>query len=135
MKIVPLKGLIFAALLPVFGGCAKLAHLEELLCLKGLSENREGQKQFVIQQNENFDRLVQAVAAGEVQSGMKREVFLKKFGEPVFHRPVTVNGIEQEEWLYRYATKYSGAEKVYVYFSAEGKLLTWKHEAPPSEKV
>ena len=132
MKI---KGLMLVVLLPVVCGCAKLAHIEQLLTIKGLSDNRDVQAEFVTQQNENFDRLVQAVTAGEIQSGIKREVFLKKFGEPVFRRPVTIDGKEQEEWLYRYATKYSGAEKVYVYFGTEGKLLTWKHEVPPVEKA
>ena len=52
MKILPL---LFLSCVVFGGGCAKLAHLQELLTLKGFSSERDRQDLYVEKQNKNFD--------------------------------------------------------------------------------
>jgi len=122
-------------ILPALGGCAKLAHLEQLLCIKSYSENRDIQLAYVDLQNENFDRLLAAVNAGEIQPGIKKQDLVEKFGEPVIHRPVMGRGGAREEWLYRYATVYFNTEKIYMYFGEDGRMISLQHEIPPEDST
>ena len=42
-------------------GCAKIAHLPQLLTLKAIGDNKELQKQYVKRENQNFEKLLEAV--------------------------------------------------------------------------
>ena len=116
-------------------GCAKLAHLEQLLTLKAVSDNRDAQKKFVEEQNKRFEELLEIVKKDSLRNYPDKKSILKNFGEPVFTRDIVRHGQPLELWLYRYATKYFGSEKVYLYFDETGKLVDFGHFIPPENQT
>ena len=105
------------------GGCAKVSHLDQLLMLKGLSDEQAAVNQYVQTQDRNFDLMLKAVRDGTLEQYSTARKMRQAFGEPVFARKVTQEDQEMESWLYRYATQYFGAEKVYLYFDLKGNLV------------
>ena len=112
------------------GGCAKLAHLKELLTLKTLSENQAEQKKYIDRQNKKFEGLLIAVNNNELAKYPDKKSILKEFGEPILTKTVFEDEEVREEWLYRYSAKLSGSEKVYLYFDVTGRLVNWKDVLP-----
>ncbi len=112
-------------------GCAKLSHLQELLTLKGLSDNQDDLNRYVEKQDKKFDQLLAVVKAWRLNEFSDKKSFLKEFGDPVLTKKLD-NGTEQ--WLYRYTAKLFGSEKVYLYFDNSGKFVDYKHVTPDSNK-
>lgn len=108
-------------------GCAKLAHLEELLKLKDLSDDREQQDLYVKTHDENFERLLDVAKNNSLDQFPSKKRFLNAFGTPLFSEQVSLDGESVEKWVYRYATQAFGSPKVYVYFEKSGKLKSWKY--------
>ena len=125
---------IFVLCLFFLAGFAKLAHLDELLTLQDFSNEQGAQAKYVQEQNAKFDALLVAVKNGTVESYASRDGFRNGFGEPVIKRQVDQDGRPLEMWIYRYPAKVNGAQKVYLYFDDQGKLVEWKHIAPPIPK-
>lgn len=108
-------------------GCSKIAHLDQLLRLKGYSDNKDQQEDFVKSQNQNFEKLLTAVRQNDVARYQDKRGVLKAFGTPVFSRYLVINGRSYEVWLYRYTTQFFGSEKVYLYFDLKGKLHSYDY--------
>jgi hypothetical protein len=128
---------LFQVLLMVIflSGCAKVAHLDQLLTIKAYSDNKDLQEKFILQQNQNFKKLLAAVKDGTLEPGTTHRVILKEFGAPILSRLTAADGKDLDVWLYRYATEYFNSEKVYLYFDQEGKLVKWDLVTPsPKEK-
>ena len=125
MKRFPLIVLFFLALFT--SGCAKISHLQELLCLKGYSEEKDRQAVLVEKQNANFDKLLQAVKHGVIANYPDEKSVWKNFGEPVYQNKVVVGESSYQVWLYRYTTKLVGSSKVYLYFDYTGKLKIYDY--------
>ncbi|MFA5059597.1 MAG: hypothetical protein WC676_03120 [Candidatus Omnitrophota bacterium] len=118
----------------IFCGCAKLAHLEELLTLKSFSDNQAQQVKYVEVQDKKFALLLEAIKNDQMKDHPDKKEFLKTFGQPILAKRVVENGVELEEYLYRYSAKLSGSEKVYVYFDAQGKISRWRYVEPEKRK-
>ncbi len=120
---------IFISLLGVvfLSGCAKLAHLDDLLRLKSLSDNQAQQRKYVEEQNKKFEALLDIVKNNRIHEYPNKESFLKAFGGPIFAKKIQRDDKTLEQWLYRYAQKLSGSEKVYVYFDEAGNFVDFKH--------
>jgi len=118
-----LRRLIFIGLMILSCGCAKLAHMQELLTLKAASDNGEEQRRFVEAQDARFETLIEKVKSNQLGEYSNRKSIFRAFGEPVFTKQVQRNSQTQEQWLYRYATKFFDSPKVYLYFDADGKLI------------
>lgn len=122
-----------ATVLPLFflffflTGCAKLEHLQELLTLKDLSDDREQQDIYVRNHDESFERLLKVVKNNSLDQFPDKKSFLKSFGKPLLTEQVMLNGEPLEKWLYRYATRSVGFPKVYLYFDQSGKLKHWQY--------
>lgn len=110
-------------------GCAKLAHLQQLLTLKAYSQNQDLQAKHVKAQDQKFEELLEVVKTDSFDQYPDKKSFLKAFGDPVFLKKVVREGIPYDLWLYRYAVQLKGSEKVYLYFDKSGKLHDWKHVA------
>ena len=121
-----LLNIIFPLLVLSLTGCAKLAHMQELLRLKDYSDNKEVQAKYVKEQDRKFEQLLAAVRESKIESYQNKKNFLAEFGNPVFSRQVTHAGKTMDMWLYRYTTKYFSSEKVYLYFDQAGKLQDWE---------
>jgi len=111
-------------------GCAKLAHLQELLTLKGFSDNQTEQTKYLEAQDKKFKALLAAVGDGTIGRFRSKKSFLRNFGDPILAHKVNRDGVIREEWLYRYARKFMGSEKVCVYFDASGRFVDFRHINP-----
>jgi hypothetical protein len=107
----------------VISGCAKVSHMDQLLTLKGLADEQTKLNQYVEEQDQNFERMLAEAKAGTLEEYGNKKKIRRAFGEPVFARSVTGGDQELETWLYRYATRYFGADKVYLYFDPDGNLV------------
>jgi len=113
-----------------FCGCAKLAHLDQLLTLKHYSDNQQHQAEYIETQDEKFEQLLALARSGNLSGYETQESFLKAFGEPVFSRPADCAEAECELWFYRYAMKMFDSPKVYLYFGTDGLLRNWELVLP-----
>lgn len=125
--------LLLNFVLILFSGCGYLAHMEELLRLKSLSDNQTMQQELVQQQNKKFESLLEAVKGNRLQDYPDKKSILKAFGEPIFVQTLEDGGKAKEKWMYRYSEKLMGSEKVYLYFDEAEKLVDHKHVQPPSK--
>jgi len=115
-------------------GCAKLAHMQELLTLKAMSDNGDEQRRFVAAQDARFETLLEKVKNNQLGEYPNRKSVFRAFGEPIFTKQVQRNDQTQEQWLYRYATKFFDSPKVYLYFNPKGKVIDWQYVATPEKK-
>ena len=114
--------IIFAGCL-LLCGCAKVRHLDQLLTLKALADEQAQLSQYVEDQDRNFELMLEEVKAGTLDQYSNKRKIQRAFGDPVYARNVTKDDRDLESWLYRYATKYFGAEKIYLYFDFDGNLV------------
>lgn len=108
-------------------GCAKIAHMQELLTLKAYSDEGAAQERYIEKQDKKFEQLLVAVRENAIIPGIGKKSFFKKYGEPVYVREMVCDGASCDQWLYRYAVRPFDSDKVYVYFSKGGKLLSWQY--------
>ena len=134
-----MRKLIFLVTIVIFSsGCMKLrqlAHLGPMLTLKSVSDNGEVKKQYVTEYDARFEQLLEAAKSGTLQQYSNQSDFLEHFGTPIYKRTMVRNAQMTEEWMYRYATKLSNSERVYLYFDDTGKLISWKHVNPPQTSL
>ena len=114
--------IIFAGCL-LLCGCSKVRHLDQLLTLKDLANEQTQLGQYVEGQDRNFELMLEEVKAGTLELYSNKRKIQRAFGDPVYTRNVVEDDQELESWLYRYATQYFGAEKVYLYFDLDGNLV------------
>ncbi len=114
--------IIFAGCL-LLCGCSKVRHLDQLLTLKDLENEQTQLGQYVEGQNRNFELMLEEVKDGTLELYSNKRKIQLAFGDPVYARSVVEDDQELESWLYRYATQYFGAEKVYLYFDLDGNLV------------
>ena len=114
--------IIFAGCL-LLCGCSKVRHLDQLLTLKDLANEQTQLGQYVEGQDRNFELMLEEVKAGTLELYSNKRKIQRAFGDPVYARNVVEDDQELESWLYRYATQYFGAEKVYLYFDLDGNLV------------
>lgn len=117
------KGVVIFAGVMLLGGCAKVRHLDQLLTLKELAGERDRMDRYVAEQNRKFESMVGEIKAGRLDQYPHKRKIRRAFGDPVYASEVTKEGRELESWLYRRATEFFGAEKIYLYFDAEGNLV------------
>jgi len=127
MRFRPLFFLLVVALAAVTSGCAKLTHLQELLTLKGYSDESLAHEKHIKSQDAKFEKLIAAVKDGSISDFRQPRSFRVAFGDPVYVREISKDGIICQEWLYRYTVRYLDSDKVYLYFSQDGKFLKWEY--------
>ena len=108
-------------------GCAKVAHMNELLTLKAMSDGQDAMGAYIEKQDNKFKLLLSAVEDKSIEKYNRKSVIVRKFGDPVYCEDITHNGAPAEFCLYRYTKKYFNSDKIYFYFDKEGKLLDWQH--------
>lgn len=124
----PQRLLIIVFFLAAFSpGCAKVAHLQELLRIKGYGDEKDAQAGIVQKQNEKFDNLLQIVKRGEIAKFANQKTIWMNFGPPIFETTTTVENVSYQLWIYRYPTQLIGANKVYLYFDRKGYLKIYDY--------
>ena len=112
-------------------GCAKLQHLDQLLTLKGLSDEQTQMGQEIERQDARFERLAAAVEEGSISEYKDQKSVTGQFGPPIFTEKVQEDGRPFEVWVYRYAARFFDSPKVYLYWDQSGQLARWEFTPTP----
>ena len=132
MLLKPHNHIMCLTLMLLFlGGCAKMAHLQELLTLKDLSDNQTQQTRYIEEQDKKFVKLLEAVNADQLPQYPHQKSVLRAFGEPILRKKMSDSS---EQWLYRYSAKLFNSEKVCIYFDREEQLTRFEHILPETKK-
>jgi hypothetical protein len=108
-------------------GCNTLAHMDQLLVLKGIGDEQAAIDQDVAQENKRFDKLFAAAQKDNfIKDYPTKKKIVGTFGEPVFLRPETKNGQPLEFALYRRAKEFFNQDKVHLYFDEAGHLASYE---------
>lgn len=129
---LPLRTFLF--LCTVFLCSCNARHVTEIMRIKAASDNKEEQIRSVRAVNERFDALLVALRNNTLDTCQTKDDFLKRFGEPIFIKKFSDMPAYTERWLYRYAEDLWKSDKVYVYFDAQGKTVTWEYQPPPPQE-
>ena len=109
----------------LFSGCAKVAHLDELLTLKSFSNDQATTNKDVDKKNTQFDLLLTMVQSGDISRYKDQKSIVEHFGAPILSRERTENGKKIDEWIYRYQTQFFDSPKVYLQFDEAQALTKW----------
>ena len=109
--------------------------MDQLLTLKGVADEQTRIKKFVDEQDRKFDKMVEEARAGTLDQYMSQRKFMRAFGEPVYITMVKEDDRELETWLYRHATAYFHADKIYLYFDRDGNLVRSEYQEAKDGEV
>ncbi len=123
--------IIFLGLsLLVSAGCAKLAHMDQLLTIKAYSDNTGEQARYVDDADKRFEMLLEAVRSNALEKDMSAEQIKEIYGVPLYVSEVKDGRPVKLIWMYRYQMIFKGSEKVYLYFDHQGNLVKWDYKEP-----
>ncbi len=100
-------------------GCRVLSNTRQILVLRDVSESQSQIKKYLNRQEKLFYKLVKDIKAGRLKTGEKYSRVVEQYGDPVFCRE---GKNYSEKCLFRKPTDYFSSDKVYLYFTAQGKL-------------
>lgn len=109
--------------LMVLSGCAKIKHLDQLLTLKSLADEQTRMGEYVKEQDQKFDLMLEEMKAGTLDQYLTKRKIVRTFGDPIYARNVHKDDVELEVLLYRYAAEFFGTEKIYLYFDSDENLV------------
>lgn len=115
-------------------GCAKIAHLDQLLTLKAMGDEGDKQEKLVTKQDKEFKELLTAVESDQITTYKNKKQVRRAFGDPIYTKTAPYEGVEREVWMYRYAVKFFDSDKVYIYFDEQGNTLHWEVIHPEAAK-
>lgn len=127
------KIIVLFAVIVLLTGCAKLAHINELLTLKAMSDEQARNDKIVKEYDARFSALVDAQKNNQLTQETKKSI-LGKFTKPIYTETITLQGSQVDRWIYRPYVKYFDSELVYLYFDADGKLIKSEYLPPPEKK-
>jgi hypothetical protein len=104
-------------------GCAKLAHINELLILKGVADEQKRHDEYVADHDARFKSLIEAHKNGSVGEYRNKKGIAKRYGKPIFVEESILDGQTVEKWVYRQAVKYFDSDYVHVYFDTKGQFV------------
>ena len=120
MRLMP----VVLGIVPILfvGGCMYLAHMDELLFLKGLGDNAREIQQYIDAQHDSFIKLRDDVKNNRLVMGLSKEEVIAAYGDPVYCKAVTENSTVAESCLYRLPTHYFATDMIYLRFDKGQKL-------------
>lgn len=114
-------------------GCSYLSHWDQLMTLKGFSDNRKEAEKYVRNQNESFDKLLYDIQNNRLKKGTSKRVIRSRYGDPVFCKANEDRIGVEDACLYRHPLEYFSIDTVYLYFDENNKLNSWKFEQASTE--
>ena len=117
------KSFLITFIILCLSGCSAVGHVDELLTLKGLSQERDATDKDIETYDKKMDQLFEAYQKGELKAYTSKRKLKSAYGQPIFARWIERNGNTAEEWLYRYMTRYTDSDKLYFYFDKKGYLV------------
>ena len=130
-KLLSLLGILFL----FSAGCAKLAHLDQLLILKGMDDEQKQQRRYVEEQDKRFEKIRDAVQNGQIKKFSNQKQIAAKFGQPVYKKTIQKDNQNLDLWVYRYTVKYFDSDKISLYFSPDGQLVDSVYEPAASSPI
>jgi len=119
--------ILFCLAVLMLCGCAKLAHLNELLTLKSVSDNQRQIQIYLEKQEKGFTKLKDDIKNNRLKQGQFKRSIISKYSEPVLiEKPEPENAGIKEILLYRHPTNYFKSDRVYLYFDESGRLVSWE---------
>jgi len=113
-------------------GCAKLAHLDELLTLKSVSDDQRQIEIYLAKQEHGFNKLKEDIKNNRLRQGELKRSIIAKYSEPVLTKEAEPENVGIKEiLLYRHPTSYFKSERIYLYFDINNRLVSW--ESKPAE--
>lgn len=106
-------------------GCAVMRYSEGINTLKELSASGSEINEYLIAQEEKFLLLRDKVLSGQLEKGISKELFIKKYGDPVTRSPEDQNS-GKEVMLYRHPTGFFDSDRIYAVFDEEDSLESWE---------
>jgi len=126
-----MKQTIPLAILVAFSaGCMQakaLPHMNELMTLKAYSEERDDQSKWVEGRQKAFNLLLASVKDGSIKDYSGRDSILQAFGEPVVKETIEDPDGPVTRWLYRHPIQKYATDRVYLYFTSDGRLVKSEH--------
>lgn len=107
----------------IFLGCAKLAHMDELLTLQSLSDNQDAQKRYLEKEEQKFQNLLADVREEKLYTGQSKFNIISTYGKPILVSEVKDDPLIKEELMYRHPGQLFGSEKVFLYFDQRHRLV------------
>jgi len=107
----------------ILSGCAKISHLDQLLTLKGLADEQVQMGKQIDEQDQKFEMMLSEMKEGTIDQYLNKRKIVREFGEPIYIKIVKRDDQQMEIWLYRYATKFFGSEKIYLTFDSDDNLV------------
>jgi len=126
--------ILFLALIGL-SGCAKVQHLDQLLTLKALADEQVVMGQYVEEQNQKFELMIEEVKAGTLDQYLNKKRILRTFGNPIHVKHINKNDQELESWLYRYSMQFFDSEKIYLYFDPDDNLVESEYIGKRNEQI
>lgn len=119
--------ILFCLAVLMLCGCAKLAHLDELLTLKNVSDNQRQIQIYLEKQEKGFTRLKDDIKNDRLTLGQFKRSIIDKYSEPVLiEKPEPESVGIKEILLYRHPTNYFKSDRIYLYFDENCRLASWE---------
>ncbi len=128
------KLLFILPLVIAVSGCAKLAHISELLTLKGVSDEQKRNDNLVKAYDTKFFKLLEAQKNNQLTNETKKSI-LAKYVKPIYTETVELDGQPVDRWIYRQYVKYFYTDQVHLYFDADGKLIKSEYVPAPQKEI
>ncbi|MCK9614496.1 MAG: hypothetical protein M0R48_03210 [Candidatus Omnitrophica bacterium] len=108
-------------------GCAKIAHLNELLTLKRVGDNQKQIEIYLAKQERGFNKLSDDIKNSRLIKGQLKRSVIAKYSEPVLTKcPGPENAGIKEILLYRHPTNRLKSDRIYLYFDNASRLVYWE---------
>ena len=117
-------------------GCTQvkqLAHLRQLLTLKGFSQEKKKQTEYIKACDQKFEEMMAVAKDGQLPSYSTQRKVEERFGPPVYKTTKTDGGVSYEIWMYRYAMNFFDSPKIYLYFDGGHNLVKWEKVKAPEK--
>jgi len=125
LSIVTAFILLLAFIAFEFTGCAAktLLNSEEVQTMREYEQEEKGKKEFLAQEDNNFQRIKEAIRSQSLKEGLLSSEITAQFGAPVLISPDGKN----QRWLYK--GKGGGwfkAPKIYLFLDENNHLQKWQ---------
>ncbi len=128
-----MKKIAYLFVVLLLTGCAKLAHINELLTLKAMSDEQGRNDKIVQAYDDKFAALIEAQINNQLLLETKKSI-LKKFTKPIYTETLTLNGQPVDRWIYRSYVQYFDTDQMHLYFDSNDKLIISEYIPAPKKE-
>lgn len=129
MKLKAALGAYF--LIFILEGCCLMPEYGPLMNLKNLEDNRAQMNKDIEKKEGLYKKLELDLKDKRLQEGISRQEIIRRYGEPIFSRPVEGPLGAREALLYRHPTAYFSSDMVYLYLDDKENLVSWEIKPAP----